>query len=197
METMVSAAAAVLTTVAFVPQAIHIIRFKETRAISLQMYVVFASGVALWLVFGVMIWNWPIIAANAITLALALAIIRIVPELERSGDLADLSIEELANIAVPSVSKKPERLLDGPASVFVITADDIREGVVAVLSVFLRDPMFESQTKNRLTNPEIEGSVDNFVRPALEAWLNNNKTAADAIVSRIVIAARMREASRR
>jgi len=76
METMVSAAAAVLTTVAFVPQAIHIIRFKETRAISLQMYVVFASGVALWLVFGVMIWNWPIIAANAITLALALAIIR-------------------------------------------------------------------------------------------------------------------------
>ena len=76
METMVSAAAAVLTTVAFVPQAIHIIRFKETRAISLQMYVVFASGVALCLVFGVMIWNWPIIAANAITLALALAIIR-------------------------------------------------------------------------------------------------------------------------
>jgi len=77
-----------------------------------------------------------------------------------------------------------------------ITADDIREGVVAVLSVFLRDPMFESQTKNRLTNPEIETSVDNFVRPALETWLNNNKTAADAIVGRIVIAARMREASR-
>ena len=77
-----------------------------------------------------------------------------------------------------------------------ITADDIREGVVAVLSVFLRDPMFESQTKNRLTNPEMESTVDNFVRPALEAWLNNNASAADAIVSRIVIAARMREASR-
>jgi len=76
METLVSAVAAVLTTVAFVPQAIHIIRFKETWAISLQMYVVFASGVALWLVFGVMIWNWPIIAANVVTLALALTIIR-------------------------------------------------------------------------------------------------------------------------
>jgi MtN3 and saliva related transmembrane protein len=76
METLVSAVAATLTTVAFVPQAIHIIRFKETRAISLQMYVVFASGVALWLIFGVMIWNWPIMAANAITLALALTIIR-------------------------------------------------------------------------------------------------------------------------
>jgi DNA gyrase/topoisomerase IV subunit B len=77
-----------------------------------------------------------------------------------------------------------------------ITADDIREGVVAVLSVFLRDPMFESQTKNRLTNPEMENAVDNFVRPALEAWLNSNKTAADAIVGRIAVAAQMREASR-
>ena len=76
METLVSAVAATLTTVAFVPQAIHIIRFKETRAISLQMYVVLASGVALWLIFGVMIWNWPIMVANAITLALALTIIR-------------------------------------------------------------------------------------------------------------------------
>jgi len=76
METLVSVVAATLTTVAFVPQAIHIIRFKETRAISLQMYVVFATGVALWLIFGVMIWNWPIMAANAITLALALTIIR-------------------------------------------------------------------------------------------------------------------------
>ena len=76
MEVLVSAIAATLTTVAFVPQAIHIIRFKDTRAISLQMYLVFAPGVALWLVFGVMIWNWPIMAANAITLVLALTIIR-------------------------------------------------------------------------------------------------------------------------
>jgi MtN3 and saliva related transmembrane protein len=76
METLVSAMAATLTTVAFVPQAIHIIRFKETRAISLQMYVVFATGVAFWLTFGLMIWNWPMMIANAITLALALAIIR-------------------------------------------------------------------------------------------------------------------------
>lgn len=75
METLVSAIAATLTTAAFVPQALHIIRHKETRAISLQMYVVFAIGVAFWLVFGVMIWNWPMIVANAITLGLALAIL--------------------------------------------------------------------------------------------------------------------------
>jgi DNA gyrase/topoisomerase IV subunit B len=77
-----------------------------------------------------------------------------------------------------------------------ITAEDIREGVVAVLSVFVREPQFEGQTKQRLNNPEMEGTVDNFVRPALEAWLNNNKTAADAIIGRILLAAKAREASR-
>jgi DNA gyrase subunit B len=77
-----------------------------------------------------------------------------------------------------------------------ITAEDIREGVVAVLSVFVREPQFEGQTKQRLNNPEVEGAVENYVRPALEAWLNANKTAAEAIVGRIVLAARAREASR-
>lgn len=77
-----------------------------------------------------------------------------------------------------------------------ITAEDIREGVVAVLSVFVREPQFEGQTKQRLNNPETDGAVDNFVRPALEAWLNNNKTAADAIIGRIQLAAKAREASR-
>ncbi len=77
-----------------------------------------------------------------------------------------------------------------------ITAEDIREGVVTVLSVFVREPQFEGQTKQRLNNPEMDSTVDNFVRPALEAWLNNNKSAADAIVGRILMAAKAREASR-
>ncbi len=75
VEILVSAVAATLTTAAFVPQALHIIRHKETRAISLFMYVSFAVGVALWLLFGAMIGNWPIMVSNAITLLLALAII--------------------------------------------------------------------------------------------------------------------------
>src|SRR5438128_1200667 len=77
-----------------------------------------------------------------------------------------------------------------------ITAEDIREGVVGVLSVFVREPMFQGQTKEKLNNPEMEAAVDNFVRPALEAWLNANKTAADQIVGRIVLAAKARLASR-
>jgi DNA gyrase/topoisomerase IV subunit B len=77
-----------------------------------------------------------------------------------------------------------------------ITADDIREGVVGVLSVFVREPMFQGQTKDKLNNPEMMGSVDNFVRTKLEGWLSANPTAADLIVGRIVLAAKARLASR-
>ena len=76
MEILVSSVAATLTTADFVPQALHIIRYKESSAISLHMYVAFATGVAFWLLFGFMIWNWPMIVANTITLALALTILR-------------------------------------------------------------------------------------------------------------------------
>jgi DNA gyrase/topoisomerase IV subunit B len=77
-----------------------------------------------------------------------------------------------------------------------ITAEDIREGLVGILSVFVRDPMFQGQTKEKLNNPEMAGKVDSFVGPALEAWLNANKTAADQIVGRIMLAAKARLASR-
>ncbi len=77
-----------------------------------------------------------------------------------------------------------------------IAAEDIREGIVGILSVFVREPMFQGQTKEKLNNPEMAATVDGFVRPALEAWLNANKTAADQIVGRIVLAAKAREASR-
>lgn len=77
-----------------------------------------------------------------------------------------------------------------------ITAEDIREGIACVLSVFLSDPMFQGQTKERLNNPEIAAHVDGVVRPALENWLNNNPTLADTILGRMVLAARARQASR-
>ena len=77
-----------------------------------------------------------------------------------------------------------------------ITNDDIREGVVGILSVFLSDPMFQGQTKEKLNNPEMNAVVDSLVRPSLESWLNNNPSVADAIVGRIILAARARMASR-
>jgi DNA gyrase subunit B/topoisomerase-4 subunit B len=77
-----------------------------------------------------------------------------------------------------------------------LTAEDIREGVVAVLSVFLQEPQFQGQTKDRLNNPEATAAVDSQIRPALEHWLNTNISVAESIVARIILAARAREASR-
>jgi DNA gyrase subunit B/topoisomerase-4 subunit B len=77
-----------------------------------------------------------------------------------------------------------------------LTAEDLREGVVGVLSAFIPDPQFQGQTKDRLNNPEVHSMMDGAVRPALEHWLNHNRTAAEAIVARIILSARAREASR-
>src|SRR5215813_3044328 len=77
-----------------------------------------------------------------------------------------------------------------------LTAEDIREGMVAILSTYVIEPQFQGQTKGRLNNPEMAGLVDNAVRPALEKWLNDNQSVAESIVARITLAARAREASR-
>lgn len=63
--------AAALTTCSFVPQALHTFRTRDVRGISLGMYSVFTVGIALWLVYGLALRAWPIVGANAITLALA------------------------------------------------------------------------------------------------------------------------------
>ncbi|MEM9420081.1 MAG: DNA topoisomerase IV subunit B, partial [Planctomycetota bacterium] len=77
-----------------------------------------------------------------------------------------------------------------------ITHDDIREGLVGILSVFIADPQFQGQTKDRLNNPEVQAVVDGALRPALEQWLNNNSSVAEQIVARIIAASRARAASR-
>ncbi len=77
-----------------------------------------------------------------------------------------------------------------------LTADDIREGMTGVLSLFIAEPQFQGQTKDRLNNPELVSAVDGAIRPALEHWLNHNSSVAESIVARIILAARAREASR-
>ena len=67
--------AAVCTTVSFVPQLIRVWRRKSADDISLIMFLLFSTGVALWLVYGLLIGSFPIAAANTVTLALALAIL--------------------------------------------------------------------------------------------------------------------------
>jgi MtN3 and saliva related transmembrane protein len=75
MPQLIGYLAAVLTTISFVPQVWHTWRTRDVSGISLGMYVVFAAGVFLWLVYGLALGAWPIVVANAITLALALAIL--------------------------------------------------------------------------------------------------------------------------
>ena len=77
-----------------------------------------------------------------------------------------------------------------------LSAEDLREGLVCVISVLHPDPQFQGQTKGRLNNPEVRGLVDGALRPALEQWLHNNQSQGELIVSRSVQAARARIASR-
>ncbi len=71
----IGSVAAACTTISFLPQLIRVWRRKSADDISLAMFLLFSAGVALWLVYGLMIGSFPITAANAVTLALALAIL--------------------------------------------------------------------------------------------------------------------------
>ncbi|GAB3491904.1 SemiSWEET transporter [Curvibacter fontanus] len=75
MDDLIGYLAASLTTLSFLPQALHTFRTRDVSGISLGMYSMFATGVALWLVYGLLLGAWPIVVANAVTLALALAIL--------------------------------------------------------------------------------------------------------------------------
>ena len=68
--------------------------------------------------------------------------------------------------------------------------------MVTLLSTYVLEPQFQSQTKNRLNNPEVATQVEGAIRPALEQWLHSNRSIADAIVARVIASARARAASR-
>lgn len=67
--------AAAMTTLAFVPQAVKTIRTKDTRSISLGMYVVFTAGIAMWLVYGIALNSMPMILSNIVTFLLSATIL--------------------------------------------------------------------------------------------------------------------------
>lgn len=67
--------AAAMTTLAFVPQAVKTIRTRDTRSISLGMYVVFTAGIAMWLVYGIALNSMPMILANIVTFLLSATIL--------------------------------------------------------------------------------------------------------------------------
>ncbi len=77
-----------------------------------------------------------------------------------------------------------------------VTPEDIREGLTGALNLFVHEPQFQGQTKEKLNNPEVRGFISAAVKPALETFLNQNQTVAHSIVARIIQSARARQASR-
>ena len=75
--------------------------------------------------------------------------------------------------------------------------EDVREGLAAVISVKLRNPQFEGQTKTKLGNPPIEGLVKTTVNQRLAQFLEENPTEAKQIITKAVSAARARQAARK
>ncbi len=75
MILLIGSAAAILTTVSFLPQVIKAHNSHHTRDLSLSMYVLFSFGLTLWTVYGVALHSIPVIAANTITLAMSLYLI--------------------------------------------------------------------------------------------------------------------------
>lgn len=73
--TLIGLAAALCTTIAFLPQVIQTWRTRSTKDISLAMFLVFTTGIFLWLVYGVIIHDAPLIAANGITFVLSATIL--------------------------------------------------------------------------------------------------------------------------
>lgn len=67
--------AATLTTIAFVPQALRTLKTRDTRGISLSMYIVFTVGIACWFGYGLVLHSWPMIVSNAITFVLSAIIL--------------------------------------------------------------------------------------------------------------------------
>lgn len=77
-----------------------------------------------------------------------------------------------------------------------VTPDDIREGLFGIINMFMSDPQFQGQTKEKLNNPSARSLVASAVRIALEQFLNTHPTASDAIGVRVLQSARARRASR-
>lgn len=78
--------AAFCTTAAFVPQLVRVLKLKTARDISLRMFLMFSAGVFLWLIYGIRLGSWPMIASNGVTLFLSLSILYFKLKYDRNGE---------------------------------------------------------------------------------------------------------------
>jgi MtN3 and saliva related transmembrane protein len=83
--TLIGMLAAACTTIAFFPQAYKIYKTKHTRDLSFPMYVIFSIGILLWLIYGIIINNLPIICANAVSIVSCVYILTVMVQNRRKG----------------------------------------------------------------------------------------------------------------
>ncbi len=77
------------------------------------------------------------------------------------------------------------------------SGDDVREGLTAIVSVKVKDPQFEAQTKIKLNNPEVKGAVESTVNDILSTWLEENPRDAKKIINKVLTASRARDAMKK
>ena len=110
------------------------------------------------------------------------------------GGSHEIGFKTCLTRVVNDVARKLNILKNGNAN---LSGEDIREGLTAIISVKLREPQFEGQTKTKLGNPEIRGIVDSIVSEEVTFQLEQNPTLTRRILDKAITAARAREAARR
>ena len=94
-------------------------------------------------------------------------------------------------------AKKNNLLTGGKDAVGVLSGEDVREGLMSVISVKVKEPQFEGQTKGRLGNPEVKGAVEQIMGRSLTVFLEDHPDDARLIIEKSSTAARAREAAKK
>ncbi len=110
----------------------------------------------------------------------------------RDGGTHEAGVKEAVRAAVKAYMETHDLI----PSKTDVTADDIREGLVAVVNLFMVDPQFQGQTKDKLNNPGARSLIVGALRIDLEQYLNARPSTGDAIAARVIQSARARLASR-
>ncbi len=110
------------------------------------------------------------------------------------GGTHEMGFKTALTRVVNDYAKKFNFLKDKDAK---LSGEDVREGLAAVISVKVREPQFEGQTKTKLGNSEVKGITDRILADALSAYLEENPAKAKLVIDKTVRAARAREAARK
>ncbi len=109
------------------------------------------------------------------------------------GGTHELAVKSGLTKAVRAYAERKNLI---PKNIKNIAPEDVYEGLYGIVSVLVKNPQFQGQTKEKLNNPEIASPIETAVKNACEAWLLSNPTTADAVVKRVLLAAEARLASR-